>query len=89
MACAISKIFASLLFALSSVNLFFFGRFQPFTVRCSARVSVNSPAGASLAITEPAPMVAPAPIFTGATSTQFEPIEALSSIWVWCLLAPS
>jgi hypothetical protein len=34
----------------------------------SRRASVSFPAGASLVMVEPAPMVAPSPIFTGATS---------------------
>ena len=45
------------------------GRFQPSSVEltcCASRVSL--PAGASRVIVEPAPIVAPAPIFTGATS---------------------
>ena len=38
------------------------GRFQPRSVACRARATVSSPAGASLAIVEPPPIVAPAPI---------------------------
>ena len=45
--------------------------------------------GASFVIVEPAPIVAPAPISTGATSMVPEPMNALSPITVLCLLAPS
>src|SRR3546814_10416503 len=57
---------------------FFFGRCQPSTVTWRARATVSSPAGASLPITEPAPMVAPLPIVTGATSDALEPMKARS-----------
>ena len=43
-------------------DYFFVGRFQPGNVACRARAIVSSPAAASLLITEPAPMVAIAPI---------------------------
>src|SRR3546814_6482117 len=56
----------------------FFGRCQPSMVTWRARATVSSPAGASLPITEPAPMVAPLPIVTGATSDALEPMKALS-----------
>src|SRR5204863_9576819 len=48
------------------------GRCQPLIVTWRARDTVSSPAGASPVITEPAPMVAPAPISTGATSALLE-----------------
>ena len=53
------------------------------------RATVSSPAGASWVITEPAPMVASAPIFTGATSEEFEPMKAPSPISVANLFTPS
>src|SRR4030095_1265241 len=68
---------------------FFTGRFQPWTTTGPALATVNSPAGASFVIVLPAPIVAPLPTLTGATSTQFDPIDASSSITVRCLLAPS
>ena len=40
-------------------------------------------------IVEPAPMAAPAPIFTGATSIEPEPMKAPSPICVCHLLTPS
>src|SRR6187549_2884940 len=52
---------------------FFFGRRQPEIVTCFERSSVSSPAGVSFVIVEPAPMVAPAPTSTGATSMTPEP----------------
>ena len=57
------------------------------TWRDRARVSFS--AGASLVMVEPAPMVAPSPIFTGATSIAPEPMKAPSPISVRHLLAPS
>ena len=68
---------------------FFLGRCQPATVTCFERASVSSPAGAFFVIVEPAPIVAPAPISTGATSIAPEPMNALSPITVRCLFAPS
>jgi hypothetical protein len=55
---------------------------------CLARVR-SVARGASRLITEPAPMVAPAPISTGATSAVLEPMKASSPMTVRCLLAPS
>ena len=46
-------------------------------------------AGASLVITEPAPMVASAPTVTGATRALLEPMKAPSPIRVRCLFTPS
>ena len=60
----------------------FTGRTQPSSVTWRARATVNSPAGASLLITEPAAIVAPSPIVTGATSALLEPMKALSWIVV-------
>ena len=42
--------------------------------------TVNSPAGASAPITDPAPMVAFSPIVTGATSALLDPMKAPSQI---------
>ena len=62
---------------------------SPGIVTCFDRSSVSSPAGASFVIVEPAPIVAPAPTSTGATSMTPEPMNALSPMTVRCLLAPS
>ena len=67
----------------------FCGRCQPAMVAWRARVTVSSPAGASLLMTEPAPMVAPSPMVTGATSTLLLPMCTPLPITVRCLLAPS
>ena len=45
--------------------------------------------GASRVMTDPAAMVAPFPIVTGATSELLDPMKAPSSIRVVDLLAPS
>jgi hypothetical protein len=50
---------------------------------------VSWPAGASAAIVEPPPIVAPAPTVTGATSTTLLPMCASAPIVVRCLFAPS
>jgi hypothetical protein len=65
------------------------GRFQPDTVVWRPRSKVNWSGGASLEIVEPAPMTAPAPTSTGATSSTPEPMKALSPMIVRNLLAPS
>ena len=62
--------------------LFFCGRFQPSMVTWRARASVSLPSGASFVIVEPAPVFASAPIFTGATSIEPEPMNAPSPISV-------
>jgi hypothetical protein len=67
----------------------FSGRCQPGTLTCRGRATVSVSAGASRETVLPPPMVAPRPIRIGATSTQFDPMLALSSITVRCLLAPS
>jgi hypothetical protein len=67
----------------------FWGRFQPFTVTCFARASVNSFAGAAFVTIEPAPIVAPSPTSAGATSITPEPIKAPSPIIERCLFAQS
>src|ERR1019366_3074212 len=54
------------------------GRFQSLTVVCLARVSVSLPSGASSVMVEPAPMVAPTPMRTGATSMLPDPMKAPS-----------
>ncbi len=68
---------------------FLAGRFQPGNDTCFARDKVSEPAGASLVIVLPAPIVAPRPIVTGATSCVSEPMNASSSMTVRCLFAPS
>ena len=68
---------------------FFTGRFQPVKLRCLERAIANWSSSTVLVITEPAPIVAVAPIFTGATSDELEPIKALSPIIVFDLLTPS
>src|SRR6185436_14911451 len=73
----------------SQPYFFFSGRFQPSIVTCLARASVSLPSGASLVMVEPAPVLAPAPILTGATSIEPEPMKALSPISVRHLFAPS
>src|SRR6056297_2390110 len=70
-------------------SLFLVGRFQPGIVRERARATVSASAGASPVTTLPAPTVARSPIVTGATSAEFEPMNASSPIVVRCLLAPS
>src|SRR3569623_2053704 len=61
---------------------FFTGRFQPLRVCCGVRLKVSSPAGASLLMVEPAPMVAPAPTVTGAINCVSEPMKTSSSMTV-------
>ncbi len=46
-------------------------------------------AGMSFEITEPAPVIAPAPTLTGATSAVLEPMNAPSPISVRALKKPS
>src|SRR3569832_2230856 len=67
---------------------FFTGRLQPLRACCGTRLKVSSPAGASLLMVEPAPMVAPAPTVTGAINCVSAPKKASSSMTVWNLLAP-
>jgi len=52
----------------NGTDLFLLRRFQLSIVTCFERSSVSLSSGVSLVIVEPAPIVAPAPIFTGATS---------------------
>ena len=49
----------------------------------------REPAGASFVTVEPAPMFAPSPTTSGATSSTPEPTKARSPITVRCLFAPS
>src|SRR5260221_11455571 len=65
------------------------GRCQPGLVTCFFSVSVRPPGGTSFVIVAPAPIVAPRPTVTGATSCTSEPMWTSSSITVRCLLAPS
>ena len=58
-------------------------------VACLARVRVSSPSGAFWVMVDPAPIVAPAPILTGATSIVPEPMKTRSSIRVGHLFWPS
>src|SRR6218665_2150988 len=50
---------------------------------------LSAPAALLLVMVLPAPTVPPAPMVTGATSTQLLPMCASASITVRCLLAPS
>ena len=54
-----------------------------------ARATVSSFSGASRVMTEPAPMVAPAPMLTGATRALLEPMKAPSPMCVVDLFTPS
>ena len=65
------------------------GRFQPGTLTWRERATVSVSAGASREIVLPPPIVAPRPILIGATSTQFDPMFASSSMIVRCWFAPS
>lgn len=65
------------------------GRSQSDTVTCGGRVSVSFASGALALMVDPAPMVARAPMCTGATSMLPDPMKAPSSIAVGHLLAPS
>src|SRR6185312_7699849 len=67
----------------------FTGRRQPSNVCCRARARVSWPSGASRVITEPAPRVACAPMLTGATRAQLEPMKAPSPMRVTNLFTPS
>lgn len=58
-------------------------------VFCFDSVSVNASAGALRRMLLPAPIVAPEPTVTGAISCVSEPMNASSSMVVWCLFAPS
>jgi len=60
----------------------FLGLCQPSTVTCRGRVRVSFCSGASRVMTEPAPMVAPSPMLTGATSALLEPMKASSPMSV-------
>src|SRR5690606_26627587 len=68
---------------------FFCGRFQPSILRCLPRPTARVWAGTSWVMVDPAPVVAPAPRFSGATSELLEPMNTSSPITVRCLLAPS
>ena len=56
---------------------------------CLPRATLKESAGTSRVIVEPAPIIAPSPIVTGATSALLEPIKAPAPITVRCLLNPS
>src|SRR5690606_2262845 len=68
---------------------FFVGRCQPSISVWRARPTASVLSGTSEVMVEPAPVVAPSPIVTGATSEALEPMKALSPITVFDLLAPS
>jgi hypothetical protein len=67
----------------------FTGRFQFDRLACRPRATDSTPGSVSCVMVEPAPMVPPLPMRTGATSTQLLPTCTSSSITVRCLLAPS
>src|ERR1700691_844189 len=67
----------------------FLGRVHPASVVCLARLSVSCPSGAFWVMVDPAPMVAPAPMRTGATIMVPEPMKAPSPITVGHLFRPS
>ncbi len=68
---------------------FFTGLCQPSMLRCRPRPRPRVCAGTSSVITEPAPVVAPSPSVSGATSELLEPMNTSSPITVRNLLAPS
>src|SRR5215472_12821622 len=67
----------------------FVGRFQSPRATCVLELSASDPPGTSFHTVVPAPMVAPRPTVTGATSCVSEPICTSSSMMVRCLLTPS
>src|SRR5450631_3702909 len=75
--------------ALRSAGLTLAGLSQVSTVACVARVSVSLPSGGLAVIVEPAPIVAPSPMHTGATSMLPEPMKAPSPMTVGHLFVPS
>src|SRR5690606_33602373 len=64
-------------------------RAQPGFTCCAARVIPRAFASTSAVTTDPAPTIAPSPIFTGATSALFDPIKAPWPISVPYLKKPS
>jgi len=58
-------------------------------LRCGPALTPSAPDGTSRRITEPAPVYAPSPISTGATSTVLEPMRARAPITVRCFSLPS
>ena len=62
---------------------------QPGTSFCSARVRPSARAFTSRLITLPAPTTAPAPILTGATNDEFEPMKAPAPMSVSDFFTPS
>ena len=69
-------------------DYFFFGLSQPCTCFCGTRVVTSSSCLTSVRMVDPAPMVAPLSMVTGATSWLSEPINTLSPMMVLNLLAP-
>lgn len=51
--------------------------------------ATRSPAPTSCVTTEPAPVSAPSPTSTGATSVEFDPIDTSRPIVVGCFVFPS
>ena len=60
-------------------------RTQPSLLTCLPRAIASAPGGTSSVIVEPAATYAPVPTRTGATSCESLPMNAPSSITVWCL----
>ena len=56
---------------------------------CAGRLIAKALLGTSLVITDPDPISVLEPIFRGATSEEFEPINAFSPISVKCFETPS
>ena len=56
---------------------------------CLPRATLSAPGGVLLVMVLPPPTVPPAPMVTGATSTQLLPMCTSASSTVRCLLAPS
>src|ERR1700752_456846 len=65
------------------------GRCQPASAICFLLLTPSWPASTSFHTVVPAPIVAPLPTFTGATSCVLDPVCTSSSIKVLCLFAPS
>ena len=72
-------------------GLLFFVSFSAWSIRrsWSAFARQRESSGVLAVMVDPAPIVAPAPIRTGATSMLPEPMKAPSSMTVGHLLAPS
>src|SRR5699024_260092 len=62
---------------------------HPSMFRCETALTPSAPAGTSLRTVVPAPVAAPSPIVTGATSTLSEPTRTCRPTVVRCLSTPS